>query len=72
MVSGEEGVIKPDRRIFELLLDRFGLVAAATLFVDDSAANVTAARDLGMDAVRFRDAGTLRRDLAPRGLLDGG
>ena len=72
MVSGEEGVIKPDRRIFELLLDRFGLVAAATLFVDDSAANVATARGLGMDAVRFRDAGTLHRDLAARGLLDGG
>jgi len=72
VVSGEEGVTKPDRRIFELLIERFGLVAAATLFVDDSAANVIAARDLGLDAVRFRGAGGLRRDLAARGLLDGG
>jgi 2-haloacid dehalogenase len=71
VVSGEEGVTKPDRRIFELLIERFGLVPAATLFVDDSAANVTAARDLGLDAVRFRGAGGLRRDLAARGLLDG-
>jgi 2-haloacid dehalogenase len=71
VVSGEEGVTKPDRRIFELLIERFGLVPAATVFVDDSAANVTAARDLGLDAVRFRDAGGLRRDLAARGLLDG-
>ena len=71
VVSGEEGVIKPDRRIFELLLERFGLVAAATLFVDDSPANVAAARAVGMDAVRFRDAAALRRDLAARGLLDG-
>jgi 2-haloacid dehalogenase len=71
VVSGEEGVTKPDRRIFELLIERFGLVPAATLFVDDSAANVTAARDLGLDAVRFRDAAGLRRDLAARGLLDG-
>jgi 2-haloacid dehalogenase len=71
VVSGEEGVTKPDRRVFELLIERFGLVPAATLFVDDSAANVTAARDLGLDAVRFRDAAGLRRDLAARGLLDG-
>jgi 2-haloacid dehalogenase len=69
VVSGEEGVTKPDRRIFELLIERFGLVPAATVFVDDSPANVSAARDLGMDAVRFRDAGALRRDLAARGLL---
>jgi len=72
VVSGKEGVIKPDRRIFELLLDRFGLVAGSTLFVDDSRANVDAARAAGMDAVQFRGAGRLRRDLAARGLLDGG
>jgi 2-haloacid dehalogenase len=72
VVSGEEGVIKPDRRIFELLLDRFGLVAGSTLFVDDSRANVDAARAVGMDAVQFRGAGRLRRNLAARGLLDGG
>jgi 2-haloacid dehalogenase len=71
VVSGEEGVIKPDRRIFELLLERFGLVAAATLFVDDSPANVAAARAVGMDAVRFHHADGLRHDLAARGLLDG-
>jgi 2-haloacid dehalogenase len=68
VVSGEEGVAKPDRRIFELLLERFGLVPAATLFVDDAAANVAAARAVGLDAVRFRDAGRLRRELAARGL----
>jgi 2-haloacid dehalogenase len=71
VVSGEEGVTKPDRRIFELLIERFGLDPAATVFVDDSAANVDAARDLGIDAIRFHDAGALRRDLAARGLLDG-
>jgi 2-haloacid dehalogenase len=71
VVSGEERVTKPDRRIFELLLERFGLAPAATVFVDDSPANVAAARDLGIDAVHFRDAGGLRRDLAARGLLDG-
>jgi 2-haloacid dehalogenase len=71
VVSGEEGVTKPDRRIYELLLERFGLSPAATVFVDDSPANVTAARDLGIDAVRFHDPGGLRRDLAARGLLAG-
>jgi 2-haloacid dehalogenase len=71
VISGQERMAKPDRRIFELLLDRFGLAPDATLFVDDSAANVAAAREVGMDAVRFRDPGRLRRDLASRGLLDG-
>jgi 2-haloacid dehalogenase len=39
--------------------------------VDDSPANVSAARRLGMDAVRFTDPERLRRDLAGRGLLPG-
>jgi 2-haloacid dehalogenase len=69
LVSGEERIIKPDPAIFQLLLDRFGLDAGATLFVDDSEANVAAADALGFDAVRFRDPDRLRRDLAERGLL---
>jgi 2-haloacid dehalogenase len=72
LVSGEERIVKPDPAIFQLLLDRFGLDAGATLFVDDSEANVAAAAALGFDAVRFRDPDRLRRDLAERGLLDGG
>jgi 2-haloacid dehalogenase len=71
VVSGEERIAKPDRRIFRLLLDRFGLAPAVTFFVDDSAANVAAALEIGLDAVVYRDPGQLRRDLAVRGLLDG-
>ena len=71
VVSGEERLIKPDPRLFELLLDRFGLAAEATFYVDDTQANVAAAAALGFDAVRFRDPGRLRRDLAERGLLPG-
>jgi 2-haloacid dehalogenase len=71
VVSGEERMVKPDPRIFRLLLDRFGLAPDATLFVDDSPANVAAARELGLDAVRFRDPDRLRRDLRARGLPNG-
>jgi 2-haloacid dehalogenase len=66
LVSGEERLIKPDPRIFRLLLDRFGLDPASTVFVDDSEANVAAARELGLDAVRFTGPGRLRRELAAR------
>jgi 2-haloacid dehalogenase len=71
VVSGEERLVKPDPRLFRRLLDRFGLAPEATFFVDDSPANVAAARRLGMDAVRFTDPGELRRDLIGRGLLPG-
>jgi putative hydrolase of the HAD superfamily len=52
--SGFEGVRKPDARIYELTLERLGIPAAGTLFVDDTEVNVEAARALGMQAVWFR------------------
>jgi 2-haloacid dehalogenase len=69
VVSGEERLIKPDPAIFQLLLDRFGLAPEAALFVDDSEANVAAARELGLDAVAFSGPDQLRRELEARRLL---
>jgi 2-haloacid dehalogenase len=69
VVSGFEGVAKPDPRVFELLLERFGLDAASTLFIDDSAKNVAAARGVGMPAIEFESPEHLRRALADAGLL---
>ncbi len=70
VISGEEKLAKPDPRIFRHLLDRYDLDPAATVFIDDSEANVRAAAAQGMVALRFEDAGTLRRDLVGLGLLD--
>jgi 2-haloacid dehalogenase len=69
LVSGEERVTKPDPAIFQLLLDRFGLDPTATVFVDDSEANVAAARRLGFDAIGFTGHEELRRELVARRLL---
>jgi 2-haloacid dehalogenase len=69
VVSGQEGVAKPDPRIFRLLLERHGLQPGDTLFVDDREVNVTAARSVGMVGVRFRDAEQLRRELHRHGVL---
>jgi 2-haloacid dehalogenase len=69
VVSGEERVTKPDERIYRILLERYGLAPAATFFTDDVAANVAAARAVGLDAERFVDAATLRAQLSERGLL---
>jgi 2-haloacid dehalogenase len=72
VISGEERMIKPDPALFRLFLDRFGLDPSATVFVDDSEPNVTAARQLGLDAIAFTDPGRLRDDLTARGLLSVG
>jgi 2-haloacid dehalogenase len=71
VVSGFEGVAKPDRRVFELLLDRFDLTPETTLLVDDSPKNVAAARAAGMQAIEFETPAQLRQSLEQAGLLDG-
>ena len=69
VVSGAEGLLKPEPALYELALDRHGLSAESTVFVDDSPANVDAAATLGMAALNFTDAERLRADLVGLGLL---
>jgi 2-haloacid dehalogenase len=69
VISGIEGVAKPDSRIFEILLERFSLRPEATFFVDDSQQNVDVARALGINAVRYISAPGLRLELRALGLL---
>lgn len=71
VVSGEEGVAKPDPAIFQILLRRAGLVAQRSVFVDDSPVNVAAAERLGFHAIRFTTADHLRKRLAELGLAMG-
>ncbi len=69
VVSGAEKLVKPDPAIYRLALDRFGLEAGDTVFVDDSAANVDGARDAGLIALRFTGEPELRREPEGLGLL---
>lgn len=69
VVSGEEGVLKPSPEIFARLRDRYRLVPAETLFVDDAEANVRGARDADFRAHRFVDPATLEAALRAEGLL---
>lgn len=69
VVSGREGILKPDPEIFHRCLERNGLEARGTVFIDDSAANIAAAAEIGLDAIRFTDATALRAELVRRGLL---
>jgi 2-haloacid dehalogenase len=69
VVSGFEGVAKPDAEIFRRLLDRFGLTPSRTLMIDDAAPNIAAARGLGMQTVQFESVGHLRRLLEVAELL---
>ncbi len=67
VVSAEERLLKPDRRIFEALLTRNNLKAGACVFIDDSVKNVEGARAAGLEALHFTGADKLRADLAEFG-----
>jgi 2-haloacid dehalogenase len=69
VVSGDEKIVKPDARIFDLAAKRFGHRPEAMLFIDDNAANIAAARELGWQVHHFMDAAGLERDLVARALL---
>jgi len=69
VISGEVRLVKPDPAIYRRLLDDNGLKAEDTVFIDDVQKNVDGARAVGMHAVRFVDADTLRRDLIGYGML---
>jgi FMN phosphatase YigB (HAD superfamily) len=68
VLSYEVGYAKPARQIFERAL---GLCAAGsrTIYIDDVAEYVAAARASGLPAERYVDAAKLRRDLARFGVL---
>lgn len=69
VVSGEEGLVKPDPAIFRVLITRFKLAPDRALFVDDSRANIEAARNLGFHVHHFTDPDALKPCLVGHGLL---
>lgn len=68
VVSGTEGLAKPDREIYDLTRERTGLPASSLVFVDDKQVNVDAALDAGWRGLVFTDADVLRGGLRGLGL----
>jgi len=69
VISGDVGLSKPDRRIFELTARHAGLAPAELLFVDDSKGHTDAAAACGFDIHHFVDPAALHPALVARGLL---
>jgi 2-haloacid dehalogenase len=67
-VSGDIRMLKPDREIYDHHVASFNLDPAATLFIDDSPANVEGAKAAGWQAVHFTGAPKLADDLRSLGL----
>jgi len=68
-VSGEIGMIKPDREIYDTHSESFDLEPGACLFIDDSEKNVEGAIAAGWQAVHFTGAEKLREDLNRLGVI---
>jgi 2-haloacid dehalogenase len=69
VISGEVGVIKPDPRIYEILLARFAIDPHKTVYIDDVEANAEAARPFGIHGIHFTTPDALRRELVRLALL---
>jgi 2-haloacid dehalogenase len=69
VVSGREKLIKPDRRIYQLLINRYEVEPAKALFIDDNRQNVQGAQDVGLNAVHFESPGQLRQFLQEKGII---
>ena len=69
VVSGLEGIAKPDPEIFLRLLDRFGLTGSRTLMIDDRLENLVVAEQLGMPTIHFHSSQQLRDRLESLWLL---
>lgn len=53
VVSAHEGLIKPDPRLYRVLLDRYSLRPEHCFFIDDIERNVEGAREVGIDGIVF-------------------
>ena len=68
-LSGEAKLLKPDLRVFQLLLERYAIDPKRVVYIDDHSHNVEAARKLGMHGIHFTGPPALRSELRQIGLL---
>jgi 2-haloacid dehalogenase len=68
VVSGYEKLLKPDHAIYRVLMERYGINPAESVYIDDNRPNAEAARELGFHAIHFLSPDQLREELRVLGL----
>jgi putative hydrolase of the HAD superfamily len=68
VISGEVRMMKPEPEVFAHLLEKYELRPDETVFIDDLAANIDAAKRVGLHGILFKDAAQCQSELDP--LLD--
>jgi 2-haloacid dehalogenase len=69
VVSGDEKLLKPDKKIFELLLERYGLNPGECLFIDDNIKNTIVAEELGFRTIHYSEGVDLELKLKELNVL---
>ena len=54
VISAEEGILKPDPRIYQIMLERLTVPAEEAIFIDDFIKNIHGAQAVGLQAIHFR------------------
>jgi 2-haloacid dehalogenase len=68
VVSGDERLLKPQPEIYQLLMQRYSVVPASAVFIDDKLENVETARRLGLHGIHFVEPTAVRTALRGLGL----
>ena len=68
LVSGDEGMRKPHKEIYELMLSRYSITPNNAVFIDDSLKNVEGCEAVGIKGIHFTIAASLRADLIALGV----
>jgi len=68
LLSCKIGFAKPDKEIFELMLQKLALKANECLFVDDRAEHLEAAKKLGFETIHFKNNKQLAEELEGKGI----
>lgn len=68
IASNEEGVMKPEKRIYEHALEKLGLRAQEVIFIDDNPEFVTGAQKIGIAVIQFENYEQLIKDLQSHGI----
>ncbi|MHC4426656.1 MAG: HAD family hydrolase [Planctomycetota bacterium] len=66
--SCTEGVMKPERRIYEITLERLGSEARRSIFIDDRQDYTQGAREAGLNTILFKNINQIKNELAELGV----
>ncbi len=68
ILSYRDRVVKPDPAIYKLLMERYDLVPEKTVFIDDTAVNIEAAKNLGWNGIVFESKEQVLSELSALGI----